>query len=163
MTECHARCTYTYMSARNSKIDLSDSPSCLNFNIRKAMRAVSQHFDKTMAPSGLRGTQFTILTVLSRTEDLSITELAHYLVMDRTTLTRNLKPLEKEGYIKIIPDLADRRSRRIELTGAGEKVQKSAMPYWQKAQSEMVDYMGKTNAKRFITDLRIAAMSYEQL
>lgn len=152
-----------YMSKQNTKIDLNDCSSCLNFNIRKGMRAVSQHFDKIMAPAGLRGTQFTILTVLSRTEDLTITALAEYLVMDRTTLTRNLKPLEKEGYLTIIPDLVDRRSRRIELTRAGKKAQKSAMPYWQKAQNEMVNFMGKTNAKRFITDLRIAAMSHEHI
>lgn len=151
------------MNIKNTKIDLSDCPSCVNFNIRKAMRAVSQHYDKIMAPAGLRGTQFTILTVLSRIDALTITELANYLVMDRTTLTRNLKPLEKEGYLKILPGLEDRRSRRIKLTNAGKKAQKTAMPYWQKAQEEMVDFMGKTNAKQFIGDLRAAAMSHEQL
>jgi len=126
------------------------------------MRAVSQHYDKTMAPAGLRGTQFTILTVLSRSEDLSISDLAEYLVMDRTTLTRNLKPLEKEGYLKVLPGLQDRRSRRIELTRAGRKAQKVAMPYWQKAQDEMVDFMGKQNAKRFIGDLQVAVRNHEQ-
>jgi len=151
------------MNSKNSKIDLSDCPSCVNFNIRKAMRAVSQHYDKIMAPAGLRGTQFTILTVLSQNTDLSISDLAEYLVMDRTTLTRNLKPLEKEGYLKVLPGIEDRRSRRIELTKAGKKIQKTAMPYWQKAQDGMVNFMGKQNAKRFIGDLRVAAMSHEQL
>ena len=144
-------------------IDLSDCPSCVNFNLRKAMRAVSQHYDRIMAPSGLRGTQFTTLTVLSRRGAVTITELADILVMDRTTLTRNLKPLEKEGYIKVLPGLQDRRSKRIELTNAGGKAQKAAMPYWQKAQDEMVDFMGKSNAKQFISDLRVAAMSHAQL
>lgn len=143
------------MKTQSSKIDLSESPNCLGFNIRKAMRAVSQHYDKVLAPTGLRGTQFSILAILSSVDTLTISELAEYLVMDRTTLTRNLKPLENDGYLKVLPGLQDRRSRRIELTAAGKKVLKVALPYWQKAQTEMVDFMGKTNAKRFIDDLRI--------
>ena len=144
------------------KIDLDDCPSCVNFNIRKAMRAVSQHYDKIMAPAGLRGTQFTILTVLSRMGSLSITELANYLVMDRTTLTRNLKPLEKDGLLKIMPGLEDRRSRRIELTNAGKKAQKFAMPYWQEAQNEMIDFMGKTTTRQFISDLRNVTLIHDE-
>jgi len=151
------------MKSNNTKIDLTDCPSCVSFNIRKAMRAVSQHYDKILAPSGLRGTQFTILTALTRLGDLTITELAEYLVMERTTLTRNLKPLEKEGYLKVLPGLQDSRTRRVSLTTAGKKAQKGAMPYWQKAQHEMVDYLGKTNAKKFIGDLQIAAKSREQI
>ena len=151
------------MHNKNPKIDLTDCPSCVNFNIRKAMRAVTQHYDKTLAPTGLRGTQFTILTMLSILDELSITDLADNLVMDRTTLTRNLKPLEKEGYVKIRPGLLDRRSRRITLTSHGKKTQKNALPYWQRAQEEMVDFMGKTNTKQFITHLRIAATSHDKI
>ena len=150
------------MKNKNIKINLSDCSGCINFNIRKAMRAVSQHYDKIMAPTGLRGTQFTILTVLGRAESLTITELAECLVMDRTTLTRNLKPLEKEGYLNVLPGLEDKRSRRIELTRAGKRAQKNALPYWREAQNEMVDFMGKANAKRFIGDLQVAAMSHER-
>lgn len=150
------------MENKNMKIDLDDCPSCVNFNIRKAMRAVSQHYDKIMAPAGLRGTQFTILTVLSRMGSLSITELANYLVMDRTTLTRNLKPLEKDGLLKIMPGLEDRRSRRIELTNAGKKAQKFAMPYWQEAQNEMIDFMGKTTTRQFISDLRNVTLIHDE-
>jgi DNA-binding MarR family transcriptional regulator len=151
------------MKTKDSKIDLSECPSCLNFNIRKAMRAVSQHYDKIMAPSGLRATQFTILTVLNSTDSVTITELANYLVMERTTLTRNLKPLEKEGYLKIIPDIHDRRSRRIKITSSGEKIQKAAMPYWREAQEKMVSFMGKTNSKQFISDLQFVATSHVKL
>ena len=151
------------MKTKNGKIDLADCPSCVSFNIRKAMRAVSQHYDQIMAPSGLRGTQFTILTVLSRAGDLTITELANFLVMERTTLTRNLKPLEKEGYLKVLPGLQDSRTRRVNVTNLGKKAQKAAMPYWQKAQDEMVNYLGKANAKQFIGELQVAAMSHEQL
>jgi len=151
------------MKTNNCKIDLTDCPSCVSFNIRKAMRAVSQHYDQILAPSGLRGTQFTILTTLTRLGDLTITELAEYLVMERTTLTRNLKPLKKEGYLKVLPGLQDSRTRRVNLTTTGKKAQKMAMPYWQKAQDKMVDYLGKANAKQFISDLQIAAKSREQI
>jgi len=150
------------MTIQTTKINLSDCPSCVNFNIRKAMRAVSKHYDKIMAPSGLRGTQFTILTVLTRANDLTITELSDYLVMDRTTLTRNFKPLVNEGYLKILTGLEDMRSRRIRLTDAGKKAQQTAMPYWQKAQDEMVAFMGKTTARQLISNLQIAAMSLEE-
>ncbi len=151
------------MNTKTTKIDLSDCPSCVNFNLRKAMRAVSQHYDQIMAPSGLRGTQFTILTVLSRRDELTISDLADFLVMDRTTLTRNLKPLEKDGYLEILPGLQDRRSRRIKLTNKGKKVQKTAMPYWQKAQDKIVNFMGKSNARQFISDLRVAATSHKRV
>ena len=151
------------MSDVNPKIDLRDCPSCVNFNIRKAMRVVSQHYDKIMAPAGLRGTQFTILTILYRIDGLSITDLAEHLVMDRTTLTRNLKPLEKEGYIEILPGLQDRRSRRVALTAAGKKAQQGAMPYWRKAQDEIVDYLGQPTAEQFIEHLQVAAASHGRL
>ncbi|NOX43238.1 MAG: winged helix-turn-helix transcriptional regulator [Gammaproteobacteria bacterium] len=151
------------MDAKNNKLDLSDCPSCVSFNLRKAMRAVSQHYDRIMAPSGLRGTQFSILTVLERAGPMKITVLADCLVMDRTTLTRNLQPLQQEGYLKIVPGLEDRRSRRVELTQAGKKVQSAAMPYWQRAQDEMVNFLGKTRSKQFVSDLRIAATTHQQL
>jgi len=121
---------------------------------------VSQHYDKLMAPSGLRGTQFTILTVISNSDELSITDLADFLVMDRTTLTRNLKPLEKQGYLNILPGMQDRRSRRILLTDAGKKIQHCAMPYWRQAQNEMVNYLGESKAVNFIQHLQVAAASH---
>ncbi len=138
----------------DEKITLTDCPDCVNFNLRKAMRAVSQHYDKILAPTKLRCTQFTILTILNRIGTVSVTELAEYLVMDRTTLTRNLKPLEKEGYLSIIPDVTDKRSRRIALTNKGKAAQEMAMPYWQQAQSEMVVFMGERNTKQLITCLQ---------
>ncbi|MFV2056431.1 MAG: MarR family winged helix-turn-helix transcriptional regulator [Thiohalomonadales bacterium] len=151
------------MNSKNTQIDLAACSNCVSFNIRKAMRAVSQHYDQILAPSGLRNTQFAILTVLRLNGNLAITELADQLVMDRTTLTRNLKPLEKDGYLRILPGLQDRRSRLIELTAAGKKVQNNAIPHWQKAQDEMINFLGKSNTRQFISDLRIAATSHKRL
>jgi len=150
------------MEPKTNTIDLSDCPSCVSFNLRKAMRAVSQHYDNIMAPTGLRGTQFSILTALHYTGSVKISQLAEALVMDRTTLTRNLKPLEKGGYLKILPDLDDRRSRRVDITPTGKKVRVNALPYWQQAQQEMVGFLGKSRSKQFITDLRLAATTFKQ-
>jgi len=151
------------MNKATIKIDLSECPSCVSFNIRKAMRAVSQHYDKVLAPAGLRATQFTILTALIELDSITITELADTLVMERTTLTRNLKLLIKADYLKIIPDMHDRRSRQVELTASGRKIQKTALPYWQQAQDQMINFMGKANSKQFIHDLRRAATCQEQM
>lgn len=140
-----------------SKITLTDCSGCVNFNLRKAMRAVSQHYDKILAPVKLRCTQFTILTILDRVGTVTITELAEYLIMDRTTLTRNLKPLVKEGYIIITSSVRDKRSRCVALTSAGKEIRETAMPYWEQAQNEIVSFMGEENAIQFIQYLQTSS------
>ena len=75
--------------------------SCACFNLRKASRVVTQHFDEILKPSGLLITQFTILVAIAMAKSGTINELAERLVMDRTTLTRNLKPMEREGWLKV--------------------------------------------------------------
>ena len=139
------------MAEKITETTLSDCTVCVNFNLRKAMRAVSQHYDKILAPAKLRCTQFTILTILSRMGTMTVTDLAENLVMDRTTLTRNLKPLEKEGYLTILPNVSDRRTRNIAITRVGKKAQETAMPYWRQAQNEMIAFMGEEDARRLIS------------
>ena len=73
--------------------DGPDMQVCAHASLRKAMRVVSQAYDAALKPSGLRATQFTLLAVLARAGDMPLTKLAEILVMERTTLTRNLKPL----------------------------------------------------------------------
>ena len=87
-----------------------DAKNCTNFNLRKATRAVTHLYDEMLKPSGLRSTQYSLLTVLSLGEAETISNLAHKLVMDRTTLTRNLQPLKSQGWIKRVPG-EDRRTR----------------------------------------------------
>ena len=149
------------MNRKNTEITLSDYPSCVNFNLRKAVRAVSQHYDKILVPVKLRCTQFTILTILSKTDALTITGLADFLVMDRTTLTRNLKPLEKEGYLTILPGIVDKRSRRVALTNEGKEAQKSAIPYWQQAQKEMVSFIGEEDTRHLIRYLQLLSTIHQ--
>ncbi len=143
------------MSARKDR-NLLSQPNCIHFNLRKAMRAVSQHYDKILQPTGLRGTQFSILSAISILGQVSITDLAERMVIDRTTLTRNLKPLELDVFIEITPG-EDRRIKVVKLTVQGRSVLKQAMPYWEKAQASMLQHLGEKRANGLLDDLNKAA------
>ena len=116
--------------------------NCTCFSLRKAARVVTQLFDEMMAPSGLLVTQFTILGVVAGIKESTMNQLAQYLVMDRTTLTRNLKPLEREGLIQINPGL-DKRTRLISLTQKGVRSLENAIPFWEQAQASVVSQLGQ--------------------
>src|SRR5579859_2249838 len=107
--------------------------SCLA--IRQAARHVTQFYDHCLAPSGLRTTQFSILARLRRHGPMSINALAAELVMDRTTLGRNVLPLQRDGLIAIVTGSADRRHKELHLTEAGAARLRSAGPRWSDAQS----------------------------
>lgn len=115
---------------------------CACFNLRKATRAITQHYDKMMKSAGLRGTQFTTLAVLSKAGLISMTHLADYLIMDRTTVTRNLRPLEKQGFLEIVPGV-DQRVRQVQITKAGLKKLETARPLWESAQSALISQLGQ--------------------
>ena len=88
--------------------------NCTCFNLRKATRAVTQLFDEALKPCGLYATQFTLLAAISSQENVTITELSKTLVMDRTTLTRNLNPLQKSGWVEVTPgDVSIERGRSL--------------------------------------------------
>ena len=111
---------------------------CTCFNLRKATRVVTQLFDDAMQPTGLRATQFTLLAAISATGAIAISKLSKVLVMDRTTLTRNLKPLETKRLVKIVPG-EDRRTRTLTLTDKGRKTLEKSLPLWRQAQSEVIE------------------------
>jgi len=111
---------------------------CTCFNLRKATRVVTQLFDDAMQPTGLRATQFTLLAAISATGAIAISQLSKVLVMDRTTLTRNLKPLETKRLVKIVPG-EDRRTRTLTLTDKGRKTLEKSLPLWRQAQSEVIE------------------------
>jgi DNA-binding MarR family transcriptional regulator len=107
---------------------------CTCLAVRQAARHVTQFYDQYLAPTGLRSTQYSILSRLKRTGPLSINDLAAALVMDRTTLGRNMLPLQRDGLIAIEPDAQDRRSKALRLTPAGVTLQRTASKQWEKAQ-----------------------------
>src|SRR5215472_8085205 len=94
---------------------------CNCLAVRSAARHMTQFYDQLLAPTGLRATQFSILAALRETAPLTINGLAKVMVMDRTTLGRNVLPLERDGLIRIEPIASNRRAKALRLTDAGEK------------------------------------------
>lgn len=126
--------------------------ACTCANLRKATRVVTQAFDAALQPTGLKTTQFTLLAVLSKRGDLPLTRLAETLVMDRTTLTRNLKPLIREGLIRI-ESAEDHRVRTVGLTEAGRRLFEKARPEWEKAQSALFEGLGADHWSQLLNGL----------
>jgi DNA-binding MarR family transcriptional regulator len=116
---------------------------CNCLAIRQAARYLTQFYDQFLAPSGLRSTQFSILGKLRGYGPLSINGLAKELVMDRTTLGRNMLPLQREGLIEIVPGTADRRTKELRLTQAGIERLHAATPGWNQAQSRFEQAFGR--------------------
>ena len=133
-----------------------ESARCACFNIRKAARAVTQLYDATLEPSGLRATQFALLMVLHGMGAATMTRLSSEMVMDRTTLTRNLRPLEKRGLVEATVG-ADRRTREIRLTTAGREALATALPLWRRAQAGVVGGLGKSHWDRLLPALAAVA------
>lgn len=140
------------MKVEPDPITLESCAECACFNLRKAARVITQLYDRSMQPEGLRGTQFSILVVLSLAGPQTVTKLSELLVMDRTTLTRNLRPLEKQGIIKLVRG-EDRRVRTAILTSRGSKKLAKALPLWDKAQSQVIRKLGRKRFDSFISEL----------
>jgi DNA-binding MarR family transcriptional regulator len=132
--------------------DLSSIHDCTCNNLRKAARAVTQYYEEALRPSGIRATQFSLLTTVKQFGTVNIGTLAEQSVMDRTTLTRNLKLLEDEGLITITPG-ADARVRDVTLTPLAHERLAVAYRYWKKAQAHMAETLGTERVRRLLRDL----------
>lgn len=110
--------------------------TCLCMHVRRAARAIARRYDEALRPVGLTNGQFSLLMSLNRPGAASMTDIADLLAMDRTTLTANLKPLERRGLVEVSVAPKDKRSRRLTLTEAGRDVLRQATPIWHKAQVE---------------------------
>jgi DNA-binding MarR family transcriptional regulator len=119
---------------------------CNCLALRQASRHVTQFYDQLLASSGLRTTQFSILIRLKRAGPMTINALAKALVMDRTTLGRNILPLEREGLIDVVPGRADRRSKVLRLTKAGAARLRAARTGWTQAQTRFEAAFGGRRA-----------------
>jgi DNA-binding MarR family transcriptional regulator len=113
--------------------------ACLNF--RKASRAVTQLFDEVLRPSGLRSTQFVILVGIYLYGPVTSSDLARDLVMDRSSLTRNLRPLLSRRLVRHVQG-KDRRKRPLSLTPRGKSKMLRAVPLWEQAQGRFVRQLG---------------------
>jgi DNA-binding MarR family transcriptional regulator len=126
--------------------------TCVCFNIRKATRLLTAHYDRIIAPTGLKATQFSLLTTMLLQDTSSVSHLAKTLGMDRTTLSRNVRLLEQKGLITVSAG-EDRREQRITLTARGREVIDEAIPFWEKAQAEVVAKFGEEWVHTFLSNL----------
>ena len=130
--------------------------SCIGFYLRRAARAVARLYDRRLAPCGIRGTQFTLLNAVYLSAPVRVQDLAESLGMDRTTLTRNLQPLEKKEWIETESG-RDRRTRKISITEGGIEILKKAFPLWEEAQTETEQILGELE----LENLRSALIKLE--
>jgi len=115
--------------------------NCACLKVRMAARAVTRAYDSALRPIGLRATQLSMLVAIAIASAISIAALASFLGMDRTTLTRNLRPLEKEGLVSVGPE-GWRRSRTLEITRKGRSRLREALPLWERAQDALRQKLG---------------------
>jgi DNA-binding MarR family transcriptional regulator len=125
--------------------------------VRQAARRVTQLYDRALHPYGLKTSQFGILANLAREGPQAINTMAAALVMDPTTLGRNLRPLQRDGLVAIVVALADRRSRELRLTPKGAKLVERALAGWAEAQAEFAQSFGAARAAEFRDLLRDVA------
>ena len=128
--------------------------TCLCLHVQRAARAVARRYDDALRPMRLTNGQFSLLMSLNRAEAPSIGSVAALLGMDRTTLTANLKPLERRGLVKVAVDPADRRSRLMMLTSAGRTLLAAAIPLWKRAQAMNERLVSPSSCDRLRADLR---------
>jgi len=111
--------------------------ACLCLHVQRAARVLARRFDAALRPYDLTHGQFSLLVSLNRPEPPSIGSVAALLAMDRTTLTANLKPLERRRLVKVAVDKEDKRSRRLTITAAGRALLNRAFPVWQQTHADI--------------------------
>ena len=111
--------------------------ACLCLHVQRAARALARRFDEVLRPLDLTHGQFSLLISLNRPEPPSIGSVAALLAMDRTTITANLKPLERRRLVKVSVDNEDKRSRRLTITAAGRALLGKAFPLWKQTHADI--------------------------
>lgn len=114
---------------------------CAGHKTKNAARILSRRYEEALRPSGLKSGQYTMLVVIAVTEDRTLTELAGHMGLERTTLIRNLKPLERDGLVTI-SDEGYRRARTVEVTDQGYAKLQTALPLWREAQASVRAELG---------------------
>jgi DNA-binding MarR family transcriptional regulator len=148
------------MKERKAQIDLDRYATaagvCACSNFRKASRAITQLFDQILQPSGLRSTQFIILLEIAVARSTTVPQLARQLVMDPSTVTRNLKPLAKRRLVKISG--REWRSHTFTLSPRGLRVLEGGVPLWERAQIGFVNQLGQKRWRSLLSNLSAAVI-----
>jgi DNA-binding MarR family transcriptional regulator len=140
-----------------SSDEAATARDCNCLAIRQAARHVTQFYDQIFAPIGLRATQYAMLSRLRRDGPMPINALAAALVMDRTTLGRNILPLERDGLIEIVVSPEDRRRRELRLSAAGAARQRAGSERWTLAQAGFDEAFGRKRAAKMRKMMREVA------
>jgi len=127
--------------------------NCACGNLRKTTRIMSQFYDKNLQSTGLRGTQFILLADISVNENISVNELADMLLMDQTTVTRNIEILRKKGYINVRKGDDDSRRKCISLSESGEEKLNESIPLWRNAQEQIEQGLGAERLEELLKTL----------
>ena len=127
--------------------------SCLCLHVRRAARTIARRFDDAFRPLDLTSGQYSLLMSLNRPSPPHMKDVADLLAMDRTTLTANLKPLERRGLVDITPDPKDKRGRLLSLTKDGMALLVRAFPIWKETQNQLESLVADSNAQQLLADL----------
>jgi DNA-binding MarR family transcriptional regulator len=140
------------------ELDMSAAENCVCFNLRWVTRAMTQFYDSEMRRHGIRPTQASILLAVKAKETWSMAELSDCLGMDRTTLVRNLRPLQRDGLVQAV---GGGRGNRVELTitAKGRKQIEKLTPAWKSAQRAAVKTLGEKRWSAILSDLETAALA----
>lgn len=117
---------------------------CLCAAVRKAGRLLTRQYDRHLKPSGLKVTQYSMLANIGRNPGITVSDLATLLMMDQTTVTRNLALLDRDGLVKVEPDQDDRRVRRVWASARGTARLQEAKPLWDQAQQEVEQALSRS-------------------
>ena len=146
------------MSAANDElpfhVTLRVRDTCLCLHLQQAARAVARRFDAALRPLGLTNGQFSLLMSLNRPEAASIGGVSTLLAMDRTTLTANLKPLERRGLVTVSVGDTDKGSRHLTLTPPGPALLAAALPVWKHEHAAIEGLLTDGDPDRLRADLR---------
>ena len=130
---------------------------CVCASLRMATRVVARHYDRALAPAGISTNAYSILVRLGRLGPLPLGALASALAMDRSTLSRELAPLEAAGFVETATDPADRRRRVLSLSEAGRETVRKARPLWQEAQRTLEQHFGEARSAALVGELNALA------
>lgn len=133
---------------------------CFNLAMRKSSRLITQFYQERLSKTGLKVGQFSILRAVNFCKETSNKELQSILVLDQTTLSRNLKPLIRDGYLKLSAHSEDGRQKIISLSPAGLALYQETLPIWQAAQDELQQKIGTTETDNILalTDIFVKAL-----
>jgi len=126
--------------------------NCAGMRVRRAARTISEFYNEVMASSGLHANQFVMLVPPYLKPEMTVSELAQIMALDRTTLARNLKVLEDRGLLTLLPG-EDQRTRVIHLTEQGQQAMMEALPLWERAQQQVIAQLGAEQVSQLFSFL----------